>query len=98
VNQIIPLLQSLEVTQWAGVALLALLGWLNRDAVQPLVVKLRGVFAKDAGTTEPELSAAQAFAAAELLVRYYEKRSCLEGSRAAKAAAAHLLDCPGGAA
>jgi hypothetical protein len=48
--------------------------------------------------TEPELSAAQAFAAAELLVRYYDKRTCLEGSRAAKAAAAHLLDCPGGAA
>lgn len=42
----------------------------------------------------PEIAAAEAFAAAELLVRYYEKRQCLEGSRDAKAAASHLLDCP----
>lgn len=49
-------------------------------------------------TSTPEVSAADAFAAAELLVRYYDKRQCLEGSRAAKAAASHLLDCPGGAA
>jgi O-methyltransferase involved in polyketide biosynthesis len=96
VNQIITLLQSLEVTQWAGVALLGLLAYLNRDAVKPLVVKLQKAFAKGTGATDakPDRST-EAFEAVKVLLAHFEATKCEAGAKAAREAGSHLFDKPG---
>lgn len=84
------------ITFLAAAVLVGLYMAWDAGVVKWVVNSFRPPWWDDKPTTD--ITAASAFAAAELLVRYYEKRQCLEGSRAAKAAAAHLLDCPGGGA
>lgn len=94
-NQIIPLLQSLEVTQWAGIALLGLLAYLNRDAVKPLLAKLRGVVTTATGTDAKPDRSTEAFEAVKVLLAHFEATKCEAGAKAAREAGSHLFDKPG---
>lgn len=96
-TQLITLLQSLEPAQWGGVAILGLLAWMNRDAVKPLLTKLRGMFAKTTGTgtdAKPDRSA-EAFEAVKVLLAHFEATKCEAGAKAAREAGSHLFDKPG---
>lgn len=97
-EQIIAYLQSLSLGEWAGIGLLGVVAFRQRALIGQALswVKLKFSSADEKETDEEDLDfgPADAFAAAQLLIFYFEEVGCEQGVEAARSAGQCLFHKP----